>query len=149
MSRRTPAGDAFSLVAVKIMYLNGILLESGDRIASAAGQTSARWRVLAAAEMKLMTVAEIARALGLARQSVQRLADSLTEEGLTTYKDNPSDKRAMNLALTAAGRKALTTIQAEQRKWADEVGGKMSVKSLKEIDSTLRELIAALEEKSE
>ncbi|MBS1969370.1 MAG: MarR family transcriptional regulator [Bdellovibrionales bacterium] len=149
MSRRTPAGDAFSLVAVKIMYLNGILLESGDRIASVAGQTSARWRVLAAAEMKLMTVAEIARALSLARQSVQRLADSLTEEGLTTYKDNPNDKRAMHLALTASGRKALTTIQAEQRKWADEVGSHMSVKSLKEIDSTLRELISALEEKPE
>jgi len=146
MSRRTPAGDAFSLVAVKIMFLNGVLLEAGDRIAYSAGQTSARWRVIAAAEMKLMTVAEVARALGLARQSVQRLADSLSEEGLTVYKDNPNDKRAMHLALTAAGKRALTTIQAEQRKWADKVGSKMSVKSLKEIDSTLRELISALEE---
>ncbi|WP_413288595.1 MarR family winged helix-turn-helix transcriptional regulator [Bdellovibrio sp. HCB337] len=146
MSRRTPAGDAFSLVAVKIMYLNGILMEAGDNMASTADQSSARWRVLAAAEMKLMTVAEVARALGLARQSVQRIADSLSEEGLISYKDNPTDKRAMHVALTAAGRKALSAIQAKQRKWADEIGDKMGVRSLKEIDVLLRELIQALKE---
>lgn len=115
-------------------------------MASTAGQSSARWRVLAAAEMKLMTVAEIARALSLARQSVQRVSDSLSEEGLISYKDNPSDKRAMHVALTAAGRKALSSIQAKQRKWADEIGAKMGAKSLKDIDGLLRELIQSLKE---
>lgn len=146
MARRTTAGDAFSGVAVKILYLNGLLTEMGDQLASSAGQSSSRWRVLAAAEMKTMTVAEIARALGLARQSVQRLADILTEEGFTLYKENPNDKRAMHLSLTAKGRKALTTIQTEQIRWANELGEKMGVNSLKQIENSLRDLIEALNE---
>lgn len=149
MARRSPAGDAFSSVAVKILYLNGVLTEMGDNLAAAAGQTSARWRVLAAAEIKTMTVAEIARALGLTRQSVQRLADVLTKEGLTLYKANPTDKRAMHLALTAKGKKALSTIQTEQVRWANGVGEQIGESSLKKIEISLRELMVTLNLKSE
>jgi len=146
MSRRTSEGNAYSSVAVKILHLNSLLTAAGAGLAASAGQTSSRWRVLAAAEVKTMTVAEIARALGLTRQSVQRMADLLTEEGFTIYKENATDKRTMYLSLTGKGRKALTTIQAEQARWANEMGDKLGATSLKQIENSLRILIDVLEE---
>ena len=50
-------------------------------LAEPAGQTSARWRVLATVEDGPSTVAQVARSWGLARQSVQRVADVLVKEG--------------------------------------------------------------------
>jgi DNA-binding MarR family transcriptional regulator len=91
---RSPAGDAFSALAFRILQLGGLLTAAGDTLARPAKQTSARWQVLAAVEHAPATVAQIARALGLARQSVQRLADLLSDEGLTAYDDNPDHARA-------------------------------------------------------
>jgi DNA-binding MarR family transcriptional regulator len=147
MSKRTPEGDAFSMVAAKVLFLNNQISEMGGAIAGSADQSSARWRVLAVTDMKLITVAQIARALGLARQSVQRLADLLTEEGLTAFKENPTDKRAMHLVPTAKGKRTLAEIQTEQRKWSDRMGADLGMKSLREIDMALRELMSAFKNK--
>jgi DNA-binding MarR family transcriptional regulator len=68
-----------------------------------AGQTSARWQVLAAAQSGSMTVAQIAKALGLARQSVQRVADLLERDALAIYKRNPAHLRASLIRLTPKG----------------------------------------------
>jgi DNA-binding MarR family transcriptional regulator len=62
----------------------------GDAVARPVGQTSARWRVLAAVEEAPATVSQIARAWGLARQSVQRVADALVGEGWAAYEENPA-----------------------------------------------------------
>jgi DNA-binding MarR family transcriptional regulator len=91
---RTPAGDAFSELVVQIFRLGGLLAAAGDELAKPAGQTTARWRVLAAVEEKPLTVSQIARAWGLARQSVQRVADVLVREGFASYEENPGHRRA-------------------------------------------------------
>src|SRR3954469_11344050 len=82
---RTAEGEAFSALVVQIFQLNGRLLSIGDELAAPAQQTSARWQVLAAVEAEPRSVASIARALGLARQSVQRVADLLEADGLAQY----------------------------------------------------------------
>src|SRR5215468_11126372 len=82
---RTPAGDAMSGLAITVLRLGGLLTEAGDALAKPAGQSSARWQVLAAVENGPATVARIARWLGLARQSVQRVADLLEKDGLCSY----------------------------------------------------------------
>src|SRR5262245_6851889 len=82
---RSPAGDAFSVVVVQVLRLGGLLTAASDALAEPAGQTSARWQVLAGAEHAPMTVTQIARRLGLARQSVQRVTDLLEREKLTAY----------------------------------------------------------------
>src|SRR5688572_16936859 len=102
---RAPAGDAFSELVVQIFRLEGILAAAGDELAKPAGQTTARWRVLAAVEEKPLTVSQIARAWGLARQSVQRVADVLVREGFALYEQNPGHRRAQLLRLTPPGRR--------------------------------------------
>lgn len=145
-SRRTPAGDAFSSLAILILRLAGHLGAAGDELARPTGQTSARWQVLAAAESAPLTVAQIARSLGLARQSVQRIADVLADEGLVSYQENPAHRRAKLLRLLPKGRAVLRAIQAAQQPWADRLGAQIGEEELRRAAATLERLLQALGE---
>jgi DNA-binding MarR family transcriptional regulator len=141
---RTPAGDAFSMLVIRIFQLNGRLGAAGDALAKPAGQSTARWQVLASIQDQPRTVADIARALELARQSVQRTADLLADEGLAAYEDNPGHRRAKLLRLTPKGEETLATIQAEQRVWADRLGAKVGKADLERAAAILDRVSAAL-----
>ena len=141
---RTPAGDALSLLVIRIFQLNGRLGAAGDALAKPAGQSTARWQVLAAVQDRPRTVADIARALELARQSVQRTADLLADEGLAAYEDNPGHRRAKLLRLTPAGDATLAAIQAEQRVWADRLGATVGKADLERAAAILDRVSAAL-----
>ena len=141
---RSPAGDALSGLVVRLFRLNGILAAEGDALTRPVRQTTARWQVLASIEDGPATVAGIARSLGLARQSVQRVADALTNTGLVTYTDNPRHRRARLVALTEQGRGVLSTIQAAQRPWADSLGAEIGERRLLEVNALLDEVLATL-----
>jgi len=128
---RTAAGEAFSELVVRLFRLNGLLAAEGETLARPTGQTTARWQVLAMVEDASLTVAQIARTLGLARQSVQRVADALEQVGLVTYEDNPRHRRARLVTLTDEGRVTLSTIQAAQRPWADTLGRSVGERELR------------------
>ena len=142
--RRTPAGDALSELWVAVFQLGGLFTAAGDALAKPAGQTSARWQVMAAIEDAPATVAQIARRLHLARQSVQRVADLLASDGIAVYEENPGHRRAKLLRLTPAGLEALRTIQAEQRTWANALGAKVGERDLRETTRVLRSVLEAL-----
>jgi DNA-binding MarR family transcriptional regulator len=141
---RTPAGDAVSGLVVRVFRLNGGFLAAGDRLSSPAGQTSARWCVLAAIEDAPLTVAQIARELVQARQSVQRVADLLAADGLADYADNPAHARAKLLRLTPGGLRALRMIQAAQCAWADALGAEIGAAELLRASEVLDRVLAAL-----
>ena len=141
---RTPAGDALSELVVNVFRLNGLLAATGDSLAQPVGQTSARWRILAAVEGGPSTVAQVARAWGLARQSVQRVADVLVEERYCRYDENPGHRRAQLLRITPRGRRALRTIQAAQRAWADALGEEIGEADLRRANVLLTRAIRAV-----
>src|SRR5262245_36267327 len=143
---RSAAGEALSRLVVQVFRLDGALTAAGDALARPAGQTSARWRILAAVEREPMTVAQIARAWSLARQSVQRIADALEHDGLVDYVDNPGHRRAKLVRLTPAGANALAQIQAAQQAWANELGERIGTTELDVASDTLAKLLAALAE---
>lgn len=101
------------------------LSAAGEALAALAGQTLARWMVLEAIDPGPASVADLGRALGQARQGVQRLADLLVEDGLARYEDNPRHARAKLLTITPEGRAALRVIQRAQRAWADRLGRRL------------------------
>lgn len=142
--RRSAEGDAFSGLVIRVLRLSGLLTAIGDSIAKPAGQTSARWQVLAAADHAPSTVAQIARSLGLARQSIQRIADVLAAEGLALYTDNPEHARAKLFVLTPRGRAALATIQEAQRVWADDLGAELGAAPLRRTSDMLDRVMEAL-----
>lgn len=141
---RTAAGAAFSALVEAVFRLNGRLVAAGDALAAPAGLTSARWQVLAAVEDAPASVADVARTLGNARQSVQRVADVLAEEGLCAWAPNPAHQRAKLLVLTEAGRDALARVGARQATWANGIGERVGEASLREAAATLRRAIEAL-----
>jgi len=141
---RSEAGDAFSVLAFQILRLSAALTNVGDELAKPAGQTSARWQVLAALESAPSSVAQIARALGLARQSVQRIADVLESEGFLEYDDNPDHARAKLARLSTKGRTALNEIQDAQRVWADAIGAEIGAGSLRRASAVLEQVMGAL-----
>jgi DNA-binding MarR family transcriptional regulator len=144
---RTAAGDAFSELVVQVFRLDGFLDAAGDELARPAKQTSARWRVLAAIEDAPSTVSQIARAWGLARQSVQRVADALAREGWAVYEENPGHRRARLLRLPSRGRRALRMIQAAQQSWADALGEEIGEADLRRATSVLARVLHALRER--
>lgn len=119
MARRTTEAEALTDLILEVFRLNGRLLAAGDRITRAYGQTSARWQVLGAIADEARSVADIARRMGLTRQSVQRTADLLEADGLVAYEENPAHRRAKLVRLTPAGRRLLGRIDRVQAEWAN------------------------------
>lgn len=130
----TKAGKAFTELILEIFRFNGRLLAAGDRLAKPLDLTSARWQVLGAIESQTLSVAQIARKMGLARQNVQRLADALEKECSVEYVPNPDHKRAKLVRLTECGRTALRELSLRQELWAN---GTTSHVSASEIQATI------------
>jgi DNA-binding MarR family transcriptional regulator len=141
---RSTAGDAVSELVVHVFRLNGLLIAVGDAMAEPSGQTSARWRVLAAIDKTPLSVAQIARAWWLTRQSVQRVADVLVRDGLATYEANPNHRRAKLLRITPAGLSALHKIRLRQRAWAESLGAQIGEPELRAANATLTRMLKTL-----
>jgi DNA-binding MarR family transcriptional regulator len=141
---RTPAGDAVTELVLRTFRLNGLFLEVAERIARPAGLTAAWWQVLGAALSKPLTIAGIAREMGLARQSVQRIADLLVARGLAEYAPNPAHRRAKLFVPTEAGRAAIDRLRDDQRAWADTVGAAVGEAQLRRALATLEHVDAEL-----
>jgi DNA-binding MarR family transcriptional regulator len=138
MARRSAAGSVLTDLILEVFRLNGRLLAAGDRLTRPAGQTSARWQVLGAIDGEPRSVSQIARAMGLTRQSVQRLADRLHAAGLVTYADNPSHRRAKLVSLTADGRSVLDRITQRQVAWVNRLAAGTGEAELRRALAVLR-----------
>lgn len=145
---RTPAGDAFAAFAISVLRLSGHLQAAGDALAKPAGQTSARWQVLAAADHAPMSVADAGRALGMTRQGVQRVADLLERDGLILYAENPAHQRAKLMVLTDAGKTTLEAIKARQAIWANTLGALFDKNQLQQATETVITALQAVEKQS-
>lgn len=125
------------------------LMAAGERLAAGVGLTAARWQVLSvvARADQPEPVAHVARTMGLARQSVQRLADELVRSGLVRYGANPHHKRASLLHLTDKGRKAFDEITMKQVPWANALAKDLDSAKVTEAVLVLRKLTEKLEQR--
>lgn len=145
MARRSPAGDALTELVLLVFRLNGNFLDVAEQITADSGLTAARWQVLGGVLRAPLPVASVARNMGLTRQSVQRLADVLVEEGLCQYLDNPAHLRAKLLAPTERGSAAIARIHPRQVAWANRVSAIVGHEALAAATATLNTVLAALQ----
>ena len=143
---KTPGGAALTELVLLVFQLDGALMEAAEKIASPAGLTAARWRVLGAVLAQPRTISGIAREMGLARQSVQRLSDALVEDGLLAMIDNPGHKSARLATPTPEGRAAIANLSGRQSRWANAVSASIDVRALEAQARQLKQLIALVEE---
>ncbi|WP_432012499.1 MarR family winged helix-turn-helix transcriptional regulator [Streptomyces cucumeris] len=135
--------------ALSVFRLNGQFLAVSERLSRPAGLTAARWQVLGAVLEEPLPVAGIARAMGITRQSVQRVADLLVDAGLAVYLPNPAHRRAKLLAPTEAGLAAVRAIVPGHREFAgqlaEQLGGAAGLAEVREALRRLTEALDALE----
>jgi DNA-binding MarR family transcriptional regulator len=101
------------LLIGEVFRLNGALAAAGDALCAPLGLTSARWQVMGVISLLgAATVSELAKRIGLTRQSVQRVITELANEQFVELIDNPEHKRARKVMLSKKGRHAHHTITA-------------------------------------
>lgn len=143
-AKHTPEGAVLTELIIPVIQLEAHFSRAGEAIAATAGQTMARWLTLEMVADGPATVAQVARRLGLTRQSVQRIADLLEKDGLTEYADNPEHQTSKLVRLTAKGRQTLRRIQAAQRAWSNGVGAKIGEANLRHASRVVDQLTRAL-----
>ena len=133
---------AWSGLVVEVFRLNGDLIEGGDALVQDLGLTSARWQVLGAVALSPvpLPVAHIARNMGLARQSVQRIVDDMRDDGLVRTEPNPHHRRAPLVAMTPRGEAAYEQAMARKDLWADVLAEGMSPEAIESAATLLRTL---------
>src|SRR5215470_8239926 len=102
---RTAEGDKATDLILSTFRANGLLLAAGDLLAAEHGLTSARWQVLGAIalEQRPLTVPQIARRMGLARQSVHTTVNRLLADGMVELVPNADHRRSQLVRLTELG----------------------------------------------
>jgi DNA-binding MarR family transcriptional regulator len=111
------ADDAFQDVLLGLFQLHGHVLEAADVMSGGCGLTGARWQVMKVAARQSLTVSQIARRLGLKRQSVQRTVDQLVAQGIVELQPNVDHQRAGLVALSGEGRRILAGLEGRQQAW--------------------------------
>jgi DNA-binding MarR family transcriptional regulator len=146
MRARATSSDLTDLV-LEIFRLNGRLIAAGDALVAKIGLTSARWQVLGAIAMQAnaLPVVRLADAMGLTRQSVQRIVDALAQEGIVAFRPNPHHRRAKLVALTARGAALYRSAMRLQRPWAATLAASLDAASLETTLGVLKALRARLD----
>jgi DNA-binding MarR family transcriptional regulator len=145
LPRQSEAGAALTDLILLVFRVNGRLLQAADQMAEAGRLTAARWQVLRAVLGEARPVSEIARRMGLARQSVQALADALVADGFATWEPNPRHKRAKLLQPTSHAHTALRQVYRRQFRWSSAVGEEVGADRLRAAAETVEELLVVLQ----
>ena len=119
MTNHSPEGAILTALILETFRLNGRLLAAGDYLTSDLGLSSARWQVMGTIEETPLSVAQIARNMGLTRQAVQRVTNVLDDEGMVEFAENPDHQRAKLVRLTSEGRAALEEVSRRQVEWSN------------------------------
>ncbi len=136
--------DAFALVVADIFDAAGVLRRDGERTASSAGQTQARWQLLSVVSVGDWTVPMAADRLGTSRQAVQRIANKLVDDGLAASVDNPRHRRSPFLRLTDEGERVLSAITGQAQLRHKALLAKLDGINLVEVRTALRHLTAVV-----
>lgn len=144
MDDTTPG--AYRLLMAEVYELAGRSRSTSEAIARRHGQTTARWHVLSVLEDRDVSVPGVARRLGLARQSVQRVADDLLAAGSVAAVANPDHQRSPLLRLTGAGRSQLAALNQDAAvlRRGQLAGADLAPGQLDQARQVLRALIDAL-----
>jgi DNA-binding MarR family transcriptional regulator len=132
---RSSKGVLLTELILAIFQANVDLVESGPFIAQDEEMTSIRWQTLNALKVSAKTAAQIGRELGLSRQGALWNTQALEELELVEQIDNPSDRRAKLVSLTAKGRERLDGANVKQSEWVNALAKQFTVS---EIETTLQ-----------
>jgi DNA-binding MarR family transcriptional regulator len=140
-------GAAVTALILETFRLNSRLLAAGDALVHGLDLTSARWQVLGAvaAVPVPLSVAQIARSMGLTRQAVQRLANDMERDGLLRFAANPHHQRAKLVVMTPRGQTAYGAAMKRQAPWAQALTQGLTAQQITGATVILKRLRQRLE----
>jgi DNA-binding MarR family transcriptional regulator len=124
-----------------VLECAGALRRYGDALTRPLGQTEVRWAVLSVLSGGARTVPQVARRLGVTRQSVQRVANLLAAEGLIESDANPDNARSPLFRLSERGEEVLTAITRAADPWLHRIGEELSLEDLRRARAALAVLM--------
>ena len=144
---RTPAGETATEVILSTFRVNGLLLAAGDLLSAGHGLTSARWQVLGAIvyAQQPLTVPQIARRMGLTRQSVHTTVNRLLADGVVELAPNEDHQRSQLVRLTEHGRAIYQAVDRKQATWVNQLAAGLTRTDLETTARVLGELCTRLE----
>ncbi len=139
----TQAADTLQKLISTTARAHAALTAAADDLVADLGLSTAREAVICALleAGSPSTVSQLARALELSRQAVQRVADDLHDRGLADYSNNPDHARAKLLWPTEAGRAAYGEALKRKALWLEELADRLPVTGL-EVASELLGLLS-------
>jgi DNA-binding MarR family transcriptional regulator len=144
---RTPTGEAATNVILSTFRANGLLLAAGDLLGAEEALTSARWQVLGAIAVakRPLTVPQIARRMGLTRQSVHATVKRLVRDGFLELAPNEDHRRSQLVGLTELGKAKYQAIDRRQAAWVNRLSRRIGRSDLETAGRVLDELSRRLE----
>jgi DNA-binding MarR family transcriptional regulator len=138
---------AYRLLIADVYELAGASRATSERLAARFGQTAARWHVMSVVSEEAVNVPTIARRLGLARQSVQRVVNDLAAEELISVHPNPNHASSPLISLTPEGKVTVEGLfresESSRRQLLDRSG--LSMDDLLEALRVVRSLVKAFD----
>jgi DNA-binding MarR family transcriptional regulator len=143
----TPEGETATRIILSTFRANGLLLAVGDRLTADQHLTAARWQVLGAITLaqRPLTVPQIARRMGLTRQSVHATVQRLLRDDLLELVPNADHRRSPLVRLTEPGRASYAAADRRQVVWANRLAAGIGRPDLETTARVLDELCRRLE----
>ena len=134
------APDLEAEVADLLHQVNHTIRRQAMADAGPSGVTSSQMRAMRTLVRRTepMRMSELADALGIVRRSATSVVDGLEQLGLVRRTEDPTDRRAVGVHLTEAGRKMMADARRRRRSAAGQVLGSLSETDLTTLRSLLR-----------
>ncbi|MET0378399.1 MAG: MarR family transcriptional regulator [Spongiibacteraceae bacterium] len=142
--------DAYKLmeqISLYIFKLNGLLQDEAVKTIRDTKITNQRWRILGTVirESHSITVPQIAREMGNARQGIQRAVDSMVQDGLLEYRSNRNHAKSKIVALTAEGKAVYASMMEKERALIEGLAKDIEIKKGRQAAAFLIEMINRLD----
>lgn len=125
----------------EVFRLYGAIVAAGDDVTRPFGLTSARWQIMGAIEATGGgTMSDLARRVGVTRQSVQRIVNEMVGEGQLGLRENPRHRRAKVIVMTDEGWRTYEAVTEAWRPTSERMDREFGVEALGEIVASLAAL---------
>jgi len=139
---------SFQRLVGAVFRLNGQLLKTAEGLSADLDVSTTRWQAISVIRHQPLTVSQIARRIGISRQSARQTVQRLEESGLVEFSANPDHLRSPLLTLTDEGNTVMEVLRKRQdrltHRFTDGLG--MSIESIDQLTEQLEKLRAHAEE---
>jgi len=144
-SADVPLAEEVDAVMRTSRVLVGVIAASVEEVGSTVTVPQLRVLVMAADNAPL-TLGAVAQGLGVHPSNATRTCDRLVSAGLLDRRDDPNDRRQLQLTLTRKGQRMVESVLEHRRAAIERVMAEMAPASAARLGTALRDFLVAAEQ---